>query len=173
MKINFVKGFDRLAILLSIPLALFGFKYIHYEYVMKNAVEVVYLESDREESKAIYDQLIAEGESGIFPISMRFKCSPGAVLAKDKDELIKRVHSSPSLKVAYVRAVRLGGDAEGMLVNGKDYGINNQDQLYLLPRLSKRLGVGILGALGFGGGIILLIGIVSRSFRWVCRGFSS
>ncbi len=156
-KVNWIKGLDRIAILLVIPIAILGFFYFSNQYAKIKAKNVYLLEEDYLRAKEFK---LYNAQTNVYD--------------KELDELTKQ---SIALHIcAKERIIKNGGDLKGELVNANlkqiGYVPTIEEQIiYLIPRKSKRYSVGILGSLVFSLIAALSIGLTTRSIRWIKKGF--
>jgi len=175
-KKNWIRGFDRIAILLAIPIAVLGFLYSSKKYSEKKAMNVYYIEEDAQKEEKFYKAFPEEKKKDTFLIGSRYIDGPKGILADGKNELKRSSDQCMQLKFALERAAKAGGDPNGTLVNKKTFGIGNKEYgLCLMPRKSKRYAVGACGAIGFAFLTILSIGLSTRGIprivKWIKEGF--
>jgi hypothetical protein len=179
-KTNWVKGIDRIVVLVAIPIAIFSAYYSYKSYIQSNGVGVWLTTEQEEEIKASFDA-IAEKDRDLFYF---LECTqifgyPGenGIIADGSEELTRLAAQNPMVKEALERAFEEGADPSGSLVQYENYNFNNviDGDLALIPRQSKRYLIGIIGGIGAAVGFILSIGSATRTFprifRWVYRGF--
>jgi hypothetical protein len=184
---NWIKGFDRVALLLAIPIAVLGFSYSSKQYAKKKAV-YVWL-TDEEEAAVIKNrkdkQKWIEYGRPLFPereTPFGYAGEKGVIANGDK-ELKKIKESDPILKSSLEEAMKDGGDPKGMLVSDNYFNMEYSNTLiYLIPSSLKRYIVGVLGAIGFGVITVLSVGLltrlcpkafkmINRVFKWIKDGF--
>ena len=176
-KRNWIKGLDRIAILLAIPIALFGFSYGVNKYSKQKSIDVYYTEKDKLRAEKRYELLSEEEKEGKMIPRFQFIGGDDGIVANGKEELERLTVISDMLKFAIERAVKQGGDLNDTLISKKTFWKMNcdDDELCLIPRKFKRYAVGGGGALGFALITILSVGVttrcVPRTVRWIKKGF--
>jgi len=183
-KKNWIKGFDRITVLVAIPVAIWGGFYSCNRYSEDNSVFVMLPEENKELSSEHFQK---EHETkydffrGPFKQHKRVFSLPknDGIIAEGRQELNQQRERHPRAKFALDQAVEDGGDPNGTLVMlrgelGFEPGLSD-DLTILLPSKFKRYGIGILGAIGFALGTILASCSFNRgipaTFRWVKNGF--
>ncbi len=180
MKKNWVKGLDRIAILLAVPVFLIGAFYSSKKFSERKGVVVYSCENDLEKARAIFDALPKGNKDFyllIFPVDGPKR---NGVLANGAEELTQRRNESMLMDIALSRAIEDGGDPKGTLVNKKTFGVDvgaDHVDLCLIPNQWKRWAVGIVGGIGFSIATLFGIGLstryLPRLFHWVREGFIS
>lgn len=174
MKKNWVKGLDRIAILLAIPITIWGAHYSSKKYAEAKGVGVYITAEDEEELKTtnIFLSLV-DSEYRVFGFAKE-----KGIIANGKKELEQKKLESPMAKKSLDRAISQGADPCGTLIQPQRFGLSEEccpKLIYLLPRTSKRYCAGMLGGFGFAIATILGIGlstrVIPRTFRWVREGF--
>ncbi len=178
MKRNWIRGFDRIAILLAFPMAIYGTLYVSKKFAESKG-EWVYLTS--EEEKVFKDCASSRGGDIFkqFGEIIVFGWKSNGVVADGKKELEEFVKQHPITEKALQRAIESGADCNGTLVNNKVFGLSYwfEDQTTLLPRTSKRYAAGMVGAITFAFATFACVGLLTRFTpkltRWLREGFSS
>ncbi len=157
-KRNWVKGFDRIAILLAIPIAIFGFSFTVKKYSEKKAVRVF---AAQHHFDRLFDIIELTESLGL--------SESNKIIAHGRKALMK-ISEDLNIKFRLGKAYAKGGDPHGSLV------IDSDDFIILIPRRSKRYAAGVGGALGFALITILSIAlpvrIISKTIKWIGKGFN-
>ncbi|NGX48089.1 MAG: hypothetical protein K1000chlam3_01478 [Chlamydiae bacterium] len=180
MKMNWIKGLDRVAILLAIPIAIFGWKYSSKKYAESKAVSVY---TTYEEDLKIKQLEKEDAENAEFPIFGTIVLlgwpDKKGVFAEGHKGLAQHIEEYPMSKGPLQRAIEKGGDPSGTLVENKRFGLKNllDDEMSLLPRPSKRYLSGAIGSLIFISllflGVSISTRVIPRIIIWVIAGFNS
>lgn len=183
---NWPRGFDRIAILLAIPIAVWGFKYSSEKYEISKEVMITLTKnedfclknkclSSLDEKPDIFDQILCENFFG-FP-------KQNGIIAQGRKELQKIKEKNIHLKNILDRVIQEGGDPKGTLIEKKEKWVldDNKDEkveiksIYLIPSKFKCYIAGTYGAFGFALITILSIGLITRiipkTIKWVKEGF--
>lgn len=166
-KRNWVRGFDRVAIVLAIPMAIFGTYYCPKKYAESKAVLVV-LSNNEEIELGIYHKKkdpLYFLDPGLFGDSDKYGVIVEGINNLSQAGLDSAAH------YALDRAIENGGDPDGSLVEwgkfGLKYGYFN-DCVCLIPSKFKRYLVGAAGAISFFTVTILGIGLLTRLVPRFC-----
>jgi hypothetical protein len=177
---NIIKGFDRIAILLTIPLSIWGAYHSYCEFTNQNKIQVFLTEEEENELENSYRGLFGEKNIFTYIDHKQVFSSPknNGIIAEGEKELYLQSTRNHLAKSALDRAYEWGGDQQGTLVEDREWdNLHSRYILYLLPRNSKRLIAGFFGAIYYTAtialGIILFTRIISRSYRWIKNGFLS
>lgn len=182
MKINWIKGLDRVAVLLVIPIALAGWMYSSKKYSECKAVEVytTYEEDLKMKQIAKEDAEIASEEFPIFgELLLLGWPNKNGVFAEGRLGLAQHIEEFPMSKGPIERAIERGADPAGTLVENKRFGLKSleSDEMSLLPRPSKRYLAGAIGSLISASLLFFAVSvstrIIPRIIRWVVDGFNS
>jgi hypothetical protein len=184
-KKNWMRGFDRIAILLALPIAIFGSYYISKAVAESQGV-LVYLTSKEESAciKASREFINAMEKEFIIDTTemanfLIFGFHDHKIIADGKNGLAALCKDNSIANRALNRAFAEGGDLCGSLVVNQNRWLKNmpKDAIVLIPRKSKRYMFGILGGVGIALSFVLGAGLAIRGvpkiIRWVKHGFSS
>lgn len=165
------RGFDRIAILLAMPMAVLGFNYSSEHYKKIKMVTISLTEKEKSDLQNKYLASL-DKEPDIFDvIEMEhfygFPNSKG-IIANGQKELSKIKNKDINLKNSLDRAIKEGGDPQGLL-------IEKNSEISLIPSKPKCFFIGITGALAFVISTIIFIGlsirIIPAIFKWIKEGF--
>lgn len=180
MKKNWIKGLDRIAILLAIPIATIG-GYYSSNVITKSQSVWVYFTSEDDAELEAYNKELSQTKDSFFNFKRNcsdiFGFSWDGVLANGEKELKEQSKKHPIATRVLNRAFSEGGDLHGTLVKNREFGLSYvfDDEVSLIPRKSKRYMFSILGGVGIAFGFIFGIGlttrVVPRIYQWVKDGF--
>lgn len=184
-KKNWVKGFDRIALVSAIPMAIFGTYYCPKKYAESKAVWVIVTDDAKAAARAIKrGKDIARGidpsKYDIFDdlAARRVFDYPqeNGVIADGLEELRQQGDKSSIAKQILDKVLQYkGADPNGTLVCNGKFGLDSpqdlvfKDEISLIPSKSKRYLIGAAGALGFFATTILGIGLLTRCIPRLCR----
>jgi len=164
-KRNWVKGVDRIAILLAFPIFAFYGYYSSLQFAESQG-RIVFLPPPIKGD--IFDYI------GIFGVP-----DNNGVIADGKNELQQLQESNPEAQLALNEVFENGGDLCGTLISRKKFGLKSSeffdDMYYLIPKKSERYKIGILKGIGAATSFVVGIGILNRGIpkiiHWVKNGF--
>lgn len=184
MKLNWTRGFDRIAVLIAIPMAILGFFYISKQYSQSKAVSVYLYQNEKDEILDVRNTSNSQSSSDFdllydhFLVKKIFDFpSKNGVIAEGREELKSQSEKSPIAKRVLDRALsKKNADPNGALVD-QNFGLKHfsEEDWLLIPSKTKRALYGILGAISFSFVTIVSICLPFRVFpiiyRWIKNGF--
>ncbi len=180
-KISWVKGFDRIAILVCIPIAIFGAYYCSKKYSESKAVWVYLTKEEQKEFESTYKKENPRANSlDLFFSKHEIFDAPelNGIIAEGKNNLKKQSEKSEIASLILNRAFEnKNADPEGGLVN-YSFGLETPGTGWLLvPSKTKRYFAGFLGAIAFPIAIFFSIRFsfrtLPRIFKWIRTGFNA
>lgn len=185
-KKNYIKGFDRIAISLCVPMAIWMFFLTKAEYTYRKAVDM----DSSAEIKMAAEKMLDENNKGKawwwqWEMIGNENNETG-VIASGKEAFQKESERCPFFALQLEKALELGADPDGDWINKKEFGLKHKDIFdsinpsCIVPCGTKRILSGLVGAGVFSLFALALTRIVKyasillkKYCAWIRKGFAS